>query len=200
MLCDVLKRLRKHKNITQAELAEYLKISQSAVGMYESGKRMPDYDTMIAIADYYNVDIDYLYERTKKVPQHIPILGYVAAGIPIEAITDIIDYEEIDANMVRDGSEYFGLKIKGDSMEPMISNTDYVIVKRQPDCDSGDIAIVCVNGDEATCKRVMKQPNGILLVPINPSYETVFYSNREIEKIPIKILGIVVELRRKFTR
>ena len=128
----------------------------------------------------------------------IPVLGKVAAGIPIDAITDILDYEEISSDMIKDGSEYFALQIKGDSMEPKISSGDVVIVRHQPDCDSGQIAIVCVNGNEATCKKIMKQPTGIMLVPLNPTFEPTFYSNKEIEEIPITILGKVVELRAKF--
>ena len=83
-------------------------------------------------------------------------------------------------------------------MEPKISNGDVVIVRKQPDVDSGQIAIVCVNGDHATCKKVMKQPGGILLQPLNPSYEATYYSADEIVNLPITILGRVVELRAKF--
>ena len=200
MFCDVLKRLRKKQGLTQQELAKYLKISPSAIAMYESGKRMPDYDLIIEIADFFNVDLNHIYEKKAPNAVKVPILGYVAAGIPIEAITDILDYEEISPDMVKDGSEYFGLEIKGDSMEPIISNGDYVIVKRQPNCDSGQIAIVCVNGCEATCKKIIKQDNGILLVPFNQAYETAFYSNEQIEQIPITIFGVVVEQRRKFIK
>ena len=100
--------------------------------------------------------------------------------------------------MIRDGSEYFALQIKGQSMEPKISDGDVVIVRKQPDVDSGQIAIVCVNGDHATCKKVMKQQSGILLQPLNPAYEATFYSTEDIENIPITILGRVVELRAKF--
>ncbi len=129
---------------------------------------------------------------------NVPVLGDVAAGIPIETITDILDYEEISPDMIKDGSEYFALRIKGDSMEPKISEGDVVIVRKQPDVDSGQIAIVCVNGDNATCKKVMKQESGILLVANNPLYAPVFYPNEDIINIPITILGRVVELRAKF--
>ena len=198
MFCNVLKRLRNQTGLTQQELAKHLKISGSAIAMYESGKRMPDYDLMLEIADFFNVDLNFLYEKKSKGAIKIPVLGCVAAGIPIEAITDILDYEEIDPSMIKDGSEYFALQIKGNSMEPKISNGDVVIVRKQEDCDSGQIAIVCVNGNEATCKKIIKQESGIMLVPLNSSYETVFYSNNDIIDIPITILGRVVELRAKF--
>ena len=144
----------------------------------------------------YYTEID--EDDNQHISTKVPVLGYVAAGIPIDAITDIVDYEELSPDVLNDGSEYFGLKIKGDSMEPKISNGDVVIVRKQSDCDSGQIAIVCINGDEATCKRVMKQPNGIMLVSLNPIYTPMFYSNQEIEDLPITILGKVVELRAKF--
>ena len=134
---------------------------------------------------------------TVKKGVRIPVYGSVAAGIPIEAITDIEDYEEITEDMARTGS-FAALKIKGDSMEPRFTAGDVVIVKLQDDVDSGDIAIVLVNGDEATCKKIKKTPEGVMLISTNPNYEPMFYSNREIEEKPVRIWGKVVELRAKF--
>lgn len=127
----------------------------------------------------------------------INVLGRVAAGIPIDAVTDIIDTEEISLEMARTG-EFFGLQIKGDSMEPKISDGDVVIVRQQNDAESGDIVIATINGDEATCKRIRKYRDGIELVSSNPCYEPMFFSNEEIENKPVRIIGRVVELRAKF--
>lgn len=127
----------------------------------------------------------------------VKVLGRVAAGIPIEAITDIIDMEEITEDLAKTG-EFFGLQIKGDSMEPKISEGDIVIVRQQNDAENGEIVIATVNGDEATCKRLRKYRDGIELISNNPSYEPMFFSNEEIEKKPVKIIGRVVELRAKF--
>ena len=127
----------------------------------------------------------------------IPVLGDVAAGIPIEAITDIVDYEEIDA-AVADSSEYFGLRLKGASMEPRMREGDVVIVRKQEDVESGDVAVVMVNGDSATVKKIKKGPSGITLIPNNPVFDTMFYTNDEIQSLPVRILGKVVELRAKF--
>ncbi len=161
--------------------------------------------------DYYRGDdsvkeyMEYKYGNLRFIDEHdnitsvkIPVLGLVAAGIPIEAITDVLDHEELPAHMFRDGSEFFALRLKGDSMEPRMKSGDVVIVRRQETCDSGDIAIVCVNGDEATCKKVLIQPNGITLLPLNPSFEPIYYTASEIESRPVRILGKVVELRAKF--
>ena len=127
----------------------------------------------------------------------IPVLGRVVAGIPIEAIEEVIDWEEIPQRLAASG-KFFALRVCGHSMEPRILEGDVVIVRQQEDVDSGDIAIVMVNGDEATVKRVKKQEDGITLIATNTSvYEPHFYSNQEIRDLPVRILGKVVELRGK---
>ncbi len=205
----ILKELRLAKGLTQNELSKLLRISRSTIGMYENGSREPDFETLELIADYFNVDTDYLLGRTNKTtyiptPQAthrkgvvINVLGRVAAGIPIEAVTDIIDTEEITESLARTG-EFFGLQIKGDSMEPKFSEGDTVIVRQQDDAESGDIIIATINGDEATCKRLRKYRDGIELISNNPSYEPMFFSNDDIINKPVKIIGRVVELRAKF--
>ncbi len=208
-----IKQLRTTKNITQKELAEYLHKSESTVRMWELEKSEPDIETLKYIADYFNVDMNYLSghlpnsDTSSAESSHlkgirIPVHGYVAAGIPIEAISNFDsdnpdNWEEIDEHMALNG-EHFGLRIKGDSMEPKISAGDIVIVRRQPDVETGDIAIVCINGDEATCKKIKKTPEGIMLISLNQAYEPMFYSNKQIEELPLTILGRVVELRAKF--
>ena len=127
----------------------------------------------------------------------VPVFGSVAAGIPIEAITDIEDYEEITEDMASTG-EFAALKIKGRSMEPRFTEGDVVIVRLQNTIESGDIAVVIVNGDEATCKKIKKTPEGVMLISTNPDFEPMFYTNKEIEEKPVRIWGKVVELRAKF--
>ena len=151
----------------------------------------PVEETAKAIADLAEAGI-----RTSKGVK-INVLGRVAAGIPIDAIEDIIDTEEITEELAKTG-EFFGLQIHGDSMTPNICDGDIVIVRQQNDAESGDIVIATVNGDEATCKRLRKYKDGIELVSINPSYKPFEFSNQEIIEKPVKILGKVVELRRKF--
>ena len=152
------------------------------------------------MADFFGIDKSDLVEQRnaqKKVEAiRIPVLGRVAAGIPIEMVEDVIDWEEIDDTTAKLGA-IFALSIKGDSMEPRIVSGDVVIVRQQDDAESGDIVIVSVNGDDATCKRLRKYKDGIELVPSNPSYSPVFFSNEEIVAKPVKILGKVIELRGK---
>ena len=195
-----IREIRRNKKITAKELAERVNVAESTMCLYETGKREPDFKTLIAIAEQLGVTIDQLFCEANvsiKKGVRIPVYGSVAAGIPIEAITDIDDYEEITEDMARSGN-FAALKIKGASMEPRIVNGDVVIVKLQDDVDSGDIAIVMVNGDEATCKKIKKTPEGVMLISINPNYEPMFYTNQEIEEKPVKIWGKVVELRAKF--
>ena len=190
--------------MTQRQIADIVFVDCSSVTKWETGKAYPDYDKQNKLATFFNVSVDYLMGRTNESAPattnsiKVPVLGYVAAGIPIEAIEEILDYEDLDTRNFNPSFEYFGLKIKGDSMTPRIQDGDVVIVRRQPDIESGEIAIVCINGDEATCKQIKKQPEGITLIPFNPAYDVKFYSNKEIEELPITIIGRVMELRSKF--
>lgn len=201
MFNERLKTLRIQRKMTQSELAKKIYISQPAYSKYEVGTASPNPETLSKIADALDVSVDYLLGSDSQPARpgyiRIPVLGRVAAGIPIDAIEEVIDWEDISADVAGDG-EYFGLQIKGHSMEPKISDGDVVIVRRQPDVDSGDIAVVLVNGDDATVKRIKKSPQGVTLIPSNPAYEPMYYSNDEIESLPVQILGRVVELRAKF--
>lgn len=198
MFAENLKILREKKQITQQQLADKLKISRSTIGMYENGSREPDFETLELIADFFNINMDRLIGNLNpNIKRMIPVLGLVRAGIPMDAVEYIIDYEEISEDMARQG-EFFGLQIKGDSMEPRIKDGDVVIVRKQPDIESGETAIVLVNGDEATIKKVQKFNGGINLIPSNPAYDVMTFTNEQIEKLPVRILGKVVELRAKF--
>ena len=127
----------------------------------------------------------------------IPVLGDVAAGIPIEAVEDIIDFEEIDEELASKG-EFFGLRIKGSSMSPRIQSGDVVIVRVQSDAESGDIVIAKVNGDDACCKKLLKHADGITLLSFNQDYEPLSFNKHDIVSLPVSIIGKVVELRGKF--
>lgn len=209
----MLRKLRKDRGLIQPDMAELLGISYQAYGNYENGKREPDNATLVKLAEYFGVTVDYLLRNDEDVQETIessdepkpsqpgskwiPVLGHVAAGIPIEAIEDIIDYEEISEDMSRQG-DYFALQIKGDSMEPRISSGDVVIVQKQAQIDSGQIGIVIVNGHEATCKKIMYTESGMMLISLNPIYDPTFYAAEQIVNLPVVIIGKVVELRAKF--
>lgn len=208
-----LSELRKQKGLKQGDLAAFLGIAQSTLSGWENGKFEIDDKNKIKLADFFGVSVDYLLGREvsanspwnengidiapRKKGIKIPVLGRVAAGIPVEAVQDVIDYEEIDEEMAKTG-EFFALQIKGDSMEPRIKSGDVVIVRKQDIVDSGEIAIVMVNGDDATCKKFVKHKNGVSLVSMNPAYTPMFYTTDEVESLPVRVLGRVMELRAKF--
>lgn len=124
----------------------------------------------------------------------IPVLGRVAGGVPIEQIEDIEDYEDIKAP-VDSKKDYFALRVRGDSMQPLILDGSVVIVRKQSDAETGDIVIATVNGDDATCKRLKKYAAGIMLVSINPAYDPIVLNKDDINNELVRILGKVVEVR-----
>ena len=190
-------------NKSQIDIINDLGINKSAISTWCNGTRLPRMDKVDALAKYLHCKrSDLIEERDTTTPRKtqgvsINVYGSVAAGVPIEAIEDIVDTEEIALELARTGT-FFGLRIKGDSMEPKMSTGDVVIVRRQDDADSGDVVIATVNGDEATCKRLRKYTHGIDLLSTNPNYEPLYFSNKDIEEKPVRIIGKVVELRAKF--
>ena len=196
-------KLRKERDLQQKEVAAAIGMNRIVLNRIELGKRPLRDDEAVALADFFHVTTDYLLKGVTAQPRdkkgvRIPVLGRVVAGIPIEAVEEILDYEEITPELAATG-EFFALQVKGDSMLPKLEEGDVVIVKKQEDVETGDIAIVLVNGDEATIKQVKKVNGGIMLYGFNPDvYEPHFYSNHDIESLPIQIIGKVVEMRRKF--
>lgn len=197
--------------LSAQELSNQSKVAKASISQYVNGSHKPSNISSGKMASVLNVNP--LWLMGFDVPMNIEtpytpisvhkgivinVLGRVAAGIPIEAITDIIDTEEISQELAKTG-EFFGLQIHGDSMEPRMYEGDVVIVRRQDDAESGDIVIAMVNGDDATCKRLTKYAGGISLVSLNSAkYEPMVFSNKEIEEKPVRIIGKVVELRGKF--
>ena len=202
MIGPQIRLLRKEANMTQQELASKLFVSQQAVGKWERGEATPNPETIVAMSRIFGVSADTLLGESAPPLSTggtwVPVLGDVAAGIPIEAVENIVDYEEIDTAMASNG-KYYGLRIKGSSMEPRIREGDVVIVRQQEDADTGDTAVVLVNGESATVKRIKKEPDGGLwLLPNNPAYVPQHYSPAEVAEKPVRIIGKVVELRGKF--
>ena len=187
---------------TQAEIAKAIGVSPQTFNTWCKGIAIPRMGKVQALADYFLINKSDLIEEKKIshstiASRTINVLGRVAAGIPINAVEEIIDTEEITEDMAKTG-EFFGLRISGHSMEPRICDGDVVIVRQQNNAETGDVVIVTINGDEATCKRLKKYRDGIELIANNPSYDTLFFDNEEIQAKPVRIIGKVVELRGKF--
>lgn len=196
---DTIIMLMEEQKITQVDLARMSGISQSSISDWLRGKYLPKQDKVDILARALNVSPAYLmgWEKEHKKGVKIPVLGHIQAGIPVEAIEDILDWEEIDEQVAK-SRDYFCLQVRGKSMQPKFSEGDVVVVRQQSDVDSGQIAIVLVNGEDATIKQIQKFNGGITLVPFNNAYPTQTYTNKEIKSLPVTILGRVVELRAKF--
>lgn len=205
-----IRYLRKTHGMSQDQLSDALGYkSYTTIQKWESGVSEPPLKIAHAIAALFHVDIDDLTKKDLSSPIvantvlidppiRIPVLGSVPAGIPIEAVEDIIDWEEIPASMARGGKEYFALRVSGDSMYPRYLEGDIVIVRRTPSCASGDDCIVYVNGYDATLKTVLLGADGSLTIrPLNANYPPRTFSKSEIAELPVSIAGVVAELRRK---
>lgn len=223
-LLDRINELCKEKGVSRRQMEREAGLGTGSTSKWK-GQFRPNQASMKKLSEYFGVSIAYLQgesdfrteqeaiiqgwnrtidtealeDETKKYEkgQLIPVLGNVIAGIPIEAVEEILDWEEISVKLARTG-EFFGLKIQGDSMSPRILEGDVVIVKQQPDADSGDIVIAKVNGDDACCKRLIKNKDGITLQSLNPNYAPMYFSREDILERPVTIIGKVVELRGKF--
>lgn len=206
---------RQNKNLTLKELGALVGISESTTQRYEKGQiKSVDINIIKKFSDALEVPTERLlgWDESSAAPQEapapmsserrkiarIPVLGRVAAGIPIEAIENVEDYEERYISVLEDPHDYFALRIVGHSMEPRIWNGDVVIVHKQDDVDSGQIAVILVNGDDATVKQVKKSSTGLTLIGLNPTvYPPHFYTAAEVISLPVRILGLVVEVRGK---
>ena len=216
-LGDIIKRYRNDHTLSMDAFSERSGISKAYISLLEknrhpkTGKEIsPSIQCIRQAAQGMNMDFDDLFALLDgkvevNTPQQsqaiqarkIPVLGRVAAGIPINAITEIIDTEEISEDMAKTG-DFFALQILGDSMEPKISNGDVVIVRQQDDAETGDTVIALINGDDAVCKRLRKYKEGLELISTNPSYAPLYFDEETIKNKPVKIIGKVVELRAKF--
>lgn len=127
----------------------------------------------------------------------IPLLGTVKAGYNYLAEENWIGNVDIDKKLA-DSGEFFALNVKGDSMSPVLIEGDIVVVKKQNDFENGDIVVALINGDEATIKKAKKSDSSILLQPFNNNYEPLIFTYEEMKSIPVKIIGIVKQLKREF--
>lgn len=214
-----LKTLRNSRNISATKLSEDLNIHRGSLSNWETGRRTPDSEMLLKIANYFNVSVDYLLGNDtddtdlfnlkgdvrflKKVKDNemvkIPVLGAIRAGLPLYADENIIDYEYVHQEELMMGEETFFLEVKGDSMiNARIYDGDRVRIRKQNHLDNnGDIMAVRVNGDEATLKRVYLQENGIALISENPKYAPMFYPASEIESGYVEIIGRAMEVKIK---
>ena len=198
---STIKHLRTERGITQEQLAAMLKVSRSTIGMYETGNREPDFETCEAIADIFNVDMDYLMGRStverknpvtptaiippgfSPIPEldTLPIVGRIACGTPILAEQNIDGAACVPARWRAN----FVLICKGDSMTPKIHDGDLVAIRKQPEVENGEVAAVRI-GEEATLKRVYRHENMLELRPENPTFESIILVGEDMGKATIE--------------
>lgn len=223
MKWDKFKEERLKKGLNQVEFAKIFNVTKQTVSNWESGKRKPDNDTIVKIANFFDVTTDYLLGNDskkntddtdlfnlkgdvrflKKIKDSdmvkIPVLGAIRAGMPLYADENIIDYEYVHQEELVMGEETFFLEVKGDSMiNARILDGDRVRIRKQSYLENnGDIMAVRVNGDEATLKRVYRQQNGLVLQSENPKYAPMFFSKEDVEILPVEIIGKAIEVKIK---
>lgn len=192
-----LKQCREQSGLSQKEVAVSLGVKPPSVSNWESGRTNPSSRNLQMLAKLYHVNMEYLTGEMEDKGIDVPVLGRIPAGIPIEAIQDIIDWEEIPKEWAKGDKQYFALKVRGDSMSPEYLDGDIIILQRASDCDSGKDCAVMVDGNDATFKRIRKKGQTLILQPLNHSYDPFIYTAEEVKKLPVTILGFVVEQRRK---
>lgn len=197
MFWDNFCALCRAAGMTPSEVVRELNIAAGSVTKWKQGT-LPSKRSLDKLADYFSVEPEMLFSPRASV--RIAVRGDVAAGQPIEALTNIEDYEEIPASWLLTG-DYAALRIHGDSMQPRMMAGDVVIVRVQPTAENGDIVVVLLDEDgeaRATCKKFSRDANGVTLSSFNPDYAPMHFSNEQLKKTPLRMFGRVVELRAKF--
>lgn len=228
MLSDVIKKKRKELGLTLLEIAKYVGVSEATVQRWESGNiKNVRFEKIALLCEILHAspaeimgwdDLDVttskvfpnwtpgesIPEALENIPKEnlkfsvrIPVLKYAPIKLPISEVKEIIDYEEISEELNQQG-ELFGLKIDDDSMKPRFSVGDIVIVKRQTTVEDGDYVVVCIDDGRNMIRQFYRSNSGVKLIPMNPSYDPEFYTNKEVKSLPVRIIGKVVELRAKF--
>ena len=196
---QIVKELCKSRGTTPTAAAEASGAGRNFMDNVKKGS-VPSVAKVQLLADYLGVSTSELLGED--IPSTsalcVPVLGSIPAGIPLEAIEDILDWEEVPAAWADGDRDYFGLVVRGDSMYPEYLPGDVVILRKEAACESGDDCAVLVNGGEATLKRVyLHDGGGLELRPVNASYPPRTYTPAEVKGLPVQLLGVVVELRRK---
>ena len=184
----------------QPDIAEVLGVTKSAVNAYFMGNKMPRMDRIKKLADHFGCNVSDLVDDKSIEDQvtavAIPVLGTVPAGVPIEAIQDILGYEEIPKIMA-DTGEFFCLRVEGNSMYPLLYSGETIVIKKQETADNGDIVVALDDNEETTVKRLKKVSDGIILEAENPEYNSLYFNEKQIQNEKVKIIGKAVESRKK---
>lgn len=205
-----LKFLRESKKISKNKLGEMVGVNQSTIGRWESNEITPSIDNVEEVARALNValpdilikDLSFDNAELIDLPSDnvkIPVFGTIKAGIPVECQSDIIDYIDIPKKWTRGNKEFYGLELSGDSMYPKYNDKDIVIFEKNCDVQAynGKDVAVMINRTESTFKKIKVTEQGIILQPYNPDYDIMTFSKKQVEELPITVIGIARERRTK---
>ena len=187
-----IKELRIKKNLTQEDVAKVIEVSARAIGLYESNKRDIPLSKVIKLADYFNVSVDYLLckDVTNTMLYNVPLYGSIPAGIPNWCEQCLEGYLPIDPNLmnIANPEECFFLRINGESMNKIVANGSFALIRKQDNVENGDVAAILVDGFDATLKRFTQNDNIVVLTPVSTddSFKPIII---DITKTNIKILG-----------
>lgn len=194
MFSKRLKELRKAAHLTQTQLAEKLGLAKSTISMYENGNRVPQFEDMEAIADFFNVSLNYFSSLDNSygldpIPQtyNVRRLGIISCGKPIDSEENFDGWDEVPMSIRAD----YSLIAEGDSMTgARINDGDIVYIRQQPTVENGQIAAVLVDGSEKLLKRFYRNEDSVILQAENPAYAPLVFSKEEINRI--SIIGLAV--------
>ena len=202
-----IKQLREENNITQIQLAKKLNKTQQTISLYENGTNEPDLDSYIILSKLFNRSIEYIAGKSdinidsnvfpiNDTPVKVPVVGRISAGLPILAQENIEGYEFAPSSMIKEGFEYFYLKVQGDSMNLKFNDGDIVLVQKQDELENNEIGVILVNGYDATVKKYKSENGLVILEPMstNPENTVQVYNPKNIS---IKIIGKVVSYQGK---
>ena len=202
VIANNLNRLLSKNGKNQADLAEYMGVSQAAASNWCKGIKIPRMDKIDRICVYFGCTRSDLMDpkdpeiqKSSLGTYRIPVLSTVAAGQPMFSDDDVIEYIDYDKEP---RNNIIGVRIEGDSMMPAIQDGDTVVIDREAVWEDGDVVIVTVSNNYGMCKRIKRYADGIALISNNPSYEPKYYSATEVNALPVRVIGKVKELRRKF--
>ena len=203
-----LKHLRNINGKTQEEVAMACNKKNTAISNWEKGIREPDAVDLSILSNLFSISIDDLMLKDLRFDNaefvdintntvQIPVLGFIKAGIPIEAQEDIIEYIDIPKDWTKGNKKYYGLKISGDSMAPNYNENDTVIFLQSGEILNGKDCAVMVNCTECTFKKVYINEQGMILQPYNNQYPPMVFTKEQVTKLPVTVVGIAVEKRSK---
>ena len=195
MFLEKLLNLISERGITKNKLLTDLKINHNAFVAWERRGTIPSGETLLKIADYFGVSVDYLLGIRSAIPisdaVFVPIYGKVAAGEGMFADDEIIGEQPIFPTLVKNIDECFCLRVSGDSMLPRIQDGDIILVRKQTSVDSGTYAVVLIDDENGVVKKVVYDKDSVTLISINPNYPPRTFSGAELQRI--QVIGKVIQ-------